>query len=100
MEKHDVHRYVLTDDDLEDSTQVAVLEAVDELQDTFQPRFEVQDGRLELVTEERLPPIVKEDLRQELKARVSYEFGDNERLYLDRRVSWPVSRYELCIGYR
>ena len=60
---------------------------------------ESPDGAAELIAQDEIPGAVQDEICALIEERLSSELRPVEIIVLSQRVSWPESKYQICIDF-
>ena len=60
---------------------------------------ESPDGAAELIAQDEIPGAIQDEICVLIEERLSSELRPVEIIVLSQRVSWPESKYQICIDF-
>lgn len=101
MKQHDTYNSAVTLDDFGDQRRAhltdsigAVFDESDEVVLTESP-----SGAAELRVPDTIPAVDKPDVRETIETHLEAPLDTYETVVLNKRVSWPDPRYEICVDF-
>lgn len=101
MKQHETYKSVLMSEDLGEDHRESIVECAVSIFDdqTEIDVIETETDKLELKVPHRLRPTDKNELCRYIEDLVADRLTPDETIILDKRVSWPNPKYEICIGH-
>lgn len=101
MKQHDTYNSAVTLDDFGDQGRARLTDSVGAVFDESDEVVlaESPGGAAELRVPDTIPAVDKPDVRETIETHLETPLDTYETVVLNKRVSWPNPRYEICVDF-